>query len=345
MKSKYTFVFNADLEALLDSLVNRLNERVSQSDIAKSVEYIVFGGGYGRGEGGVFESSKGTMLYNDIDFFVLAHDNVSDADLIKIDSFLATLSQELHAMVEIDVDFSKAVRTSYAVGRMDIMSWREMALCKNVVYGDVDSFKKKFVLSSDKTEVVPSELAKLAMNRFSGLVYAFEKLSQNVEILESDADFIARNINKALFASGDIYLAEKGNLPFKISSRLAEIKAGEFSEGLKLAYEKATEFKALPKIHFSKDMYRADLISAFELLKKAYFENLKYLQKRNLVRRLKDFILRMKLFKEFAKFKKFGFFADPKLELSCVAIEIIENGRIADKSVVLAYRNIWEKLS
>ena len=52
-----------------------------------------------------------------------------------------------------------------------------------------------------------------------------------------------------------------------------------------------------------------------------------------------------KLFKEFAKFKKFVFFADPKLELSCVAIEIIENGRIADKSVVSAYRNIWEKLS
>ncbi|MBR7106223.1 MAG: hypothetical protein IKC88_04470 [Opitutales bacterium] len=345
MKSKYTFVYNADLETLLDSLIERLKERISQSSIRENLQFVVFGGGYGRGEGGIYESSNGATLYNDLDFFVLANDDASNADLNEIDSFFATLSQEFSEMVKIDVDFSKAVKVSYASARMDIMSWREMALCRNVVFGDLQAFEKIFILNSDKTEVVESEIMKLAMNRFSGLLYASQKLFEKAEMSESDADFIARNINKALFASGDIYLAKSNNLPFKISSRLLEIQRGYYPEDIKIAYKNATDFKAFPKIHFSKSDYEYELKSAFALLKKAFCENKKYLQKRNFKRRIKDFITNIKLFKDFAKFKKLTIFADPKLTLSLIAIELIENAKTLDKSAIADYKNIWNKLS
>jgi hypothetical protein len=345
MKSKYTFVYNADLETLLDSLVEKLKESISQSSISKSLQFVVFGGGYGRGEGGIFASQDGTALYNDLDFFVLANDDATDFDLNEIDLFFVKLSKELGEMVKIDVDFSKAVKTSYASARMDIMSWREMALCRNVVYGDLQTFEKIFVLNSDKTEVVESEIMKLAMNRFSGLLYASQRLLETTELSESDADFIARNINKALFASGDIYLAKSNNLPFKISSRLVEIQKGNYPEDIKIAYKNATDFKAFPKIHFSKSDYARAIKSAFDLLKKAFFENKKYLQKRNFKRRIKDFITNIKLFKDFAKFKKLTIFADPKSTLSQIAIELIKSSKTTDKSAIDGYKNIWNKLS
>ena len=345
MKSKYTFVFNQDLEDLLDNIIAKLKNAVEKSDIRNLLQFIVFGGGYGRGEGGIFVSQKDVRLYNDLDFFVLAHDNASDEDLKNIDSFFAILSQELSEIAKIDVDFSKSVRTNYASARMDIMSWREMALCKNVIWGDVERFTKIFLLNSDKTEVLPSEIMKLAMNRFSGLLYAKQRLSQKLELSDDDADFIARNINKALFASGDIYLANAQKMPFKITDRLAEIEGGKYPQEIKKAYVIATGFKALPKIHSSKSDYECQLTNAFELLKKAYFENIKYLKKRTFTRRIKDFLSCVKLFKDFAKFKKNVLFASPQATLLQIAIDLIANSKTSDKSSVEVYTNIWNKLS
>lgn len=345
MKSKYTLVFNQDLEDLLDNIIAKLKNAVEKSDIRNLLQFIVFGGGYGRGEGGIWVSQKDVRLYNDLDFFVLAHDNASDEDLKNIDSFFAILSQELSEIAKIDVDFSKSVRTNYASARMDIMSWREMALCKNVIWGDGERFTKIFLLDSDKTEVLPSEIMKLAMNRFSGLLYAKQRLSQKLELSEEDADFIARNINKALFASGDIYLANANKMPFKITDRLVEIESGNYPQEIKKAYAIATDFKALPKIHSSKSDYECQLINAFELLKKAYLENIKYLQKRTFIRRIKDFIICLKSFKNFMKFGKFALFDDPKSTLSQIAIDFLIGTKALDMASISVYKNIWNKLS
>ena len=71
MKSKYTFAYNAQIEVLLDSFMATLSKKISESSIAKYIECVVLGGGYGRGEGGILQAENTCKLYNDLDFFVL----------------------------------------------------------------------------------------------------------------------------------------------------------------------------------------------------------------------------------------------------------------------------------
>lgn len=342
MKSKYTFAYNAQIEVLLDSFMATLSKKISESSIAKYIEFVVLGGGYGRGEGGILQAENTCKLYNDLDFFVLTCNNVSDSQLSEVDSFFKVLSKELEKLVEIDVDFSKAVKVAYASERLDVMAWKEMALGANVIFGNKQKFKEIFTSKAKDKIILASEMMKLAMNRISGLVFAFEKL-HNTEILTNrDNDFIARNINKAILATGDIYLANKNTLPLLVAERLLLI---ERLNQVQIAqnYKLAVEFKAFPKIDFTKQQFEERLLNAVCLLKKSCIENYPYLSKRNFKRFLKDIVLNLKLKKEFSRFGlKFSMFASPRKSLIDIACSLLEGKASTDFST---YKKIWERLA
>ena len=349
MKSKYTFVYNEHIEGLLDSVLQKMATQISGSDVCSLVEFVVFGGGYGRGEGGILRTQTEDKLYNDLDFFVLAKDTATTADMAKIDAFFANLSKEFEPLVEVDVDFSKAVKVSYAKARLNIMSWREMALGGNVVFGSQQQFDEVFQLNSDKTDVLFSEIVKLAMNRVSGLVFAQERLVKCANLSDSDCDFIARNINKALLASGDVLLWTTGNLPFKTASRLAELKthSAEQPQWTELAsvYERAVEFKKFPNIKLDRAEFEKNLSQAIEILKKAYehfVENSK--PDATLVRRIKDFILLLKLKKYFSKI---GCVAinNPRQSLIFTAFSLLTDKANVSEEKISTYKEIWKRLA
>ena len=342
MKSKYTFAYNPQIEILLDSFIATLTKKISESSVANYIEFVVLGGGYGRGEGGILQTENSSKLYNDLDFFVLAYNDVSDSQLSEVDFFFSTLSKELEKLVEIDVDFSKAVKVVYAAEHLDIMAWKEMALGANVIFGDKQKFGEIFISKANNKSIVASEMMKLAMNRISGLVFAFENLQTSQTLTNTDNDFIARNINKAILATGDIYLASNNTLPLLVAERLSLIeKLGKTQ--IAQNYKLAVEFKAFPKIDFTKQQFESKLQNAVCLLKKSCVENNSYLSERNLKRFLKDILLNLKINKEFSKIGlKFPIFISPRKSLIDVACSLLEGNASIDFST---YKKIWERLA
>ena len=76
MKSKYTFIYNTEIEKTLDSALADIAEETRADTSFRHLKYLVLGGGYGRGEGGILIKENGEVaLYNDLDFFVNSDTN------------------------------------------------------------------------------------------------------------------------------------------------------------------------------------------------------------------------------------------------------------------------------
>jgi hypothetical protein len=66
MKSKYTFTYNTQIEILMDSTLADIAEEARFDASFRHLKYLVLGGGYGRGEGGILTKENGeAALYND----------------------------------------------------------------------------------------------------------------------------------------------------------------------------------------------------------------------------------------------------------------------------------------
>lgn len=244
--SKYTFVFEENIEKQLDEVLAAIAREIGEFAQAKYVEFLVLGGGYGRGEGGVLLSENSApRLYNDLDFFVIS--NTKNCEInSKIDAFFAKISQKYEKILGIDVDFSKATEISYIQKRLNVLMWREMVLGANIVWGDPQKFREIFKVEQAKTPA-PKEVQKLLFNRLSGLFFARQKL-KNENLSEADFDFISRNINKAILALADANLVAANNYPFKSLARLEALKKIlKSDDDLLSAYQKALDFKRFPK--------------------------------------------------------------------------------------------------
>ena len=171
---------------------------------------VVLGGGYGRGEGGVFIAADGRQsLYNDLDFFAIAVDGVSDADLATIADQLEPVSRRWTETLGIDVDFT--VRTPWRI-RHD----QERLMIQELVHGYFDvagkSGKELFadVETREPSQFPWTEAVRLLVNRGVGLMLAQES---------QDRVFAARNVNKCILGVGDARLIAKGGYRWKATER------------------------------------------------------------------------------------------------------------------------------
>ena len=243
-KSRYALKADAAFDKMLDKYLADISEAVEHSDVSGDIAGIVLGGGYGRGEGGVFIASDGQKkLYNDLDFFVIAKD-VAASKIRKINKVLAVMGEKFSNETGVDVDFGPAKKLRELAKMPFTMMWQELRESHIVIYGDED------VLSTlpnyDLHDLPRSEGLRLLLNRGAGLLFARQKLEQN-NVSIKDCDFIGRNFNKAVLACGDVFLVLRNKYCLSVQDRLVLLE--EFNPELAEFYSRAVRFKFSPRIY------------------------------------------------------------------------------------------------
>ena len=243
-KSKYTLNGDAAFDKMLDKHLGDISDAIKKSDVGNDIAAIVLGGGYGRGEGGVFETSDGQRkLYNDLDFFVIA-ENLSRSRLKMINKTLAGIGELFSREIGIDVDFGPA-KTLKQLAKMPFtMMWQELREGHVLVYGAAD------VLNSlpdyDLHDLPRSEGLRLLLNRGAGLLFARQRFRLE-NISTTDRDFIGRNLYKAVLACGDVFLLLRNQYCLSVQKRLCLLEELGV-EDVEL-YRQAVQFKLSPQIY------------------------------------------------------------------------------------------------
>lgn len=241
--SRYTLKGDAAFDKMLDKHLTDISEAVKNSDVSDDIVAIVLGGGYGRGEGGVFETPDGQKkLYNDLDLFVIAK-NLRRSRLKKIDSTLLSLGKVLSDMIGVDVDFGPAKNLKQLAKMPFTMMWQELREGHVVIFGDNDVLN--LLPDYDLHNLPRSEGLRLLLNRGAGLLFARQKLEQE-KISTEDCDFIGRNLYKAVLACGDVFLLLRKKYCLSVNDRLRlleEIDADDVE-----LYRQAVLFKLSPEI-------------------------------------------------------------------------------------------------
>ena len=242
-KSKYTLNGDAAFDKMLDQHLGNISEAIKKSNINKDIVALVLGGGYGRGEGGVFETSDGQKkLYNDLDFFVIV-ENLSRFRLKKINKTLMGIGESFSREIGIDVDFGPA-KTLKQLPKMPFtMMWQELREGHVLLYGDDDALE---LLPDYDLHALPrSEGVRLLLNRGVGLLLARRRFKlTNISI--ADRDFIGRNLYKAVLAYGDILLLLKNQYCLSVQSKLCLLEELGV-EDIEL-YRQAVRFKLSPQV-------------------------------------------------------------------------------------------------
>ncbi len=261
MKSEYCMDFDENVERLLNRTMEDIAADAKKCPAFGALKFLVLGGGYGRGDGGITRNEdESCALYNDLDFFVITRDGTTAAQTAELDAHFKKLSAEWSEKLGIDVDFSAAKSESYISQRLGMMMWREMALGAKVVCGKRGEFDAAFA-KAKSIGLSRGEAAKLMFNRCYGLILAKKRLASK-NLSADDFDFIARNINKALLACADVMIMAKGPCPLRMSDRIEKFGRLDLSgfseaESLKKEFAKAVSFKKNPRIPFEVEFHAA----------------------------------------------------------------------------------------
>ena len=95
-----------EADRLVDDAIRAIGAEIDALAIPRLLG-VVLGGGYARGEGGVFDAEgSAPRLSNDLDFYVVAEDGSSGAELAAIAAALRPVSEKWTARLGVDVDFS-----------------------------------------------------------------------------------------------------------------------------------------------------------------------------------------------------------------------------------------------
>jgi hypothetical protein len=199
---RFTLDGSDALEAHLARICEQVRRSVQSLIPAKTLEAIVLGGGYGRGEGGVFKTAFGDQPYNDLEFYIFVRGNrllatrKYQAGLEKIGGGLSRWAG-LHLEFKID-SLSRLRRCPISMFTYDLVAGHRLIAGDPGLFDGCDHH-----LAADQIPL--SEATRLFFNRCSGLLLAREKL--RTRPLEEDPDFIGRNIAKARLALGDAVLS------------------------------------------------------------------------------------------------------------------------------------------
>lgn len=231
MSGGYTAVPSPELDALLDSVLAEIARELDRSRPA-GLAAVVLGGGYGRGEGGVLHTAAGDRLYNDLDFFVFA-DGAGRRERRRIDARLREIGEALEPRLGIAVDFSPAKNLSSLVKVSRTLMFQELLHGWKPVWGAADPVRR--IPGLDPSELPYTEAVRLLLNRGMGLVFAGERLARG----EADADFIVRNMNKAVLGCGDALLLAGGKYRWRGAERVAAVAGSAESSGMPAGFADA----------------------------------------------------------------------------------------------------------
>jgi len=248
-QSRYTLKGDAAFDKMLDKHLIDISEAVKQSDISEDIAAIVLGGGYGRGEGGVFKTSDGQeKLYNDLDFFVITK-NLKRSRLKKINKAFALIGESFSKNIGVDVDFGPAKNLKQLSKMPFTMMWQELREGHIVIYGDDKVLNSLPVY--DLHDLPRSEGLRLLLNRGAGLLFARQKFEQE-NISTEDRDFIGRNLYKAVLACGDVFLLLRNEYCISVQDKLSLLET--LNADAVNIYRQAVQFKLSPEIYSIKQL-------------------------------------------------------------------------------------------
>ena len=209
----YTAVQDAPVENMLDNALSGIAADISAL-LPEDRCCVYLGGGYGRGEGGVFRASSGeARLYNDLDFFVFSR-GVGFAGRRRIDSLLRGVAEKWGKLLEISVDFGPAKEVVKLPAVSCRLMFQELKHGHVKLFGAVDAMAMLPALLPGQLPL--EEGIRLLLNRGAGLLLAGEKLLAGGAVV----DFIIRNIYKCIGGAGDASLIASGGYAWNGAERV-----------------------------------------------------------------------------------------------------------------------------
>ncbi len=211
--------FTLDGSDALESHLTRICEQVRDSVLSlipgQTLEGLVLGGGYGRGEGGVFKTTDGDKPYNDLEFYIFVRGNRLVASR-KYRRGLHAIAEGLSPWAGLHLEFKiesvrRLRRSPPSMFSYDLVSGHR------VIEGAPDLFAGcEHHLAAEQIPL--SEATRLLFNRCSGLLFAQERIRSH-PLDKRHSDFVGRNIAKARLALGDAVLAAFGQYHWSCRER------------------------------------------------------------------------------------------------------------------------------
>ncbi|MGH7995814.1 MAG: hypothetical protein ACREFX_05615 [Opitutaceae bacterium] len=172
---------------------------------ANRLEAVLLAGGYGRGEGGVRNTSAGDRPYNDLEFYVVLRGPrlLNEA---RYRPALEALGHILGHQTGVEIEFKVASAAGLA-GSGPNMFLHDLLAGHRLLWGSEAALAR--CLPHAPAERIPiSEAVRLLMNRGTGLLLARARLEAPGADgwSDDDADFVRRNLAKAQLACGDAVL-------------------------------------------------------------------------------------------------------------------------------------------
>ena len=252
----YTSNGDPAAENLLDNVLAEIGCALQSSGLS-----IYLGGSYGRGEGGVRQDVQNGILYNDLDFFAFARKKDKNAA-----KRLHEISEKYEAMLKVDVDFSRVMTVRDIRNNASRLMMQELKRGYRLVCGE--DLLAEYLPEMPAENLPFSEACRLLLNRGMGLRFAEETIAAQSD----EADFILRNINKAILGAGDALLLAEGRYRWRIAERMAEIEKSDLPAEWKKFYAGAVAFKSAPHrnmpenplecCHKVREFFRASVLAA-----------------------------------------------------------------------------------
>lgn len=215
MADRYFIDNEPALAARLDVFLGKLHRSLADSPFAAQIVVLLLGGGYGRGEGGVYRGSEveGAALYNDLEFYVVTTGLRTPE---KLPEWCHHWAEEGHRETGIEVEFKILPASALRQGQSS-MFYYDLVLGHRLVWGD-EGFCATLPESLSDPKLIPAtEVTRLLFNRGTGLLFCREKLGENEA--EMDSGFIERNHAKAWLALADAVLALNGRYHWSCQRR------------------------------------------------------------------------------------------------------------------------------
>ena len=123
-------------EARLEAFLERLAARIGALPESREVAAVLLGGGYGRGEGGVFRKPDGDAeLFNDLDFFVISRP-LPRRRRKALDCAMREFGKGFDEEIGVDVDFGPARSAGELEHMPYTLMWQELRAGCRRVWGD-----------------------------------------------------------------------------------------------------------------------------------------------------------------------------------------------------------------
>ncbi|HZZ58495.1 MAG TPA: hypothetical protein VFE31_11740 [Opitutaceae bacterium] len=215
----------------------------------RTLEAVLLGGGYGRGEGGVLRSAEGDRPYNDIEFYVALRGS-RHLNELRYRRPLEVLAQILTHQADAEVEFKIASLSEMSRAPISMFSYDLLAGHRQV-WGDPRGLAP--CSAHRHADALPiGEATRLLLNRCSGLLLAKAQLERE-PFTEAAADFVGRNLAKVQLALGDAVLTVAGRYHWSCRERhrrLTRLSGYAVPEldAVRRHHEAGVEFKLRPAL-------------------------------------------------------------------------------------------------